>query len=156
MNCVHVVRDDFDTVLKATFRARGETARIDVADAFGRHYYAQYALGTEFETGIAAARYRLKIRNQFAHCVWYDDKSGTLAFANLEEIAKGNAYLRNLDDLSIFYVDEPLLAGQEAYFVYADELIAWVNHEGRHSAGKIGANPLTKPRQPTQPPLHLP
>ncbi len=154
MNCVQVVRDDLDTVLKAMFRARGETGRIDIADAFGRHYYAQHKLGTEFETAIGGVRYCLKIRNQFAHCVWYDDKSGKLAFTNLEEIAKGNAYLRNLDDLTILHVDEPLLAEQEAYFVYADDLIAWVNYEGRQRAGKIGTNPLPKPKRPTQPPLH--
>jgi hypothetical protein len=112
-----------------------------------------------FPQAVACASlsyYCLKIRNQIAHCVWYDDKSGILAFANQEEIAKGNAYLRNLDDLTIFHVDELLLAEQEAYFVYADELIAWVNHEGRYRAGKISVNPLTKPRQPTQPKLHLP
>jgi hypothetical protein len=154
-SCAQVVRDDFDTVLKAMFRARGETARIDIADAFGRHYYAHHTLGTEFETAIAATRHCLRIRNQFAHCVWYDDKSGRLAFTNLEEIAKGNAYLRNLDDLTIFYVDEPLLFEQEAYFVYADDLIGWVNYEGRQRAGTISKNPLTKPTQPTQPSLHL-
>jgi hypothetical protein len=150
------VRDDFDTVLKAMFRARGETPRIDIADAFGRHYYAQHALGTEFEMAIGSVRHCLKIRNQFAHCVWYDDKSGKLSFANLEEIAKGNAYLRNLDDLTIFQVDEPLLFEQEAYFVYTDDLISWVNYEGRQRVGKISTNVLTKPKQPTPPVLHLP
>jgi hypothetical protein len=155
MNSVQIVRDDFDTVLKSMFRARGETARIDVADAFGRHHYHQQALGTEFEMAIGAVRYCLRIRNEYAHCVWYNDQSGTLAFANLEEIAKGNAYLRNLDDLSIFHVDEALPAEQEAYFVYTDELIAWVNYEGRYRVGKISVNPLTKPRQPTRPTLHL-
>ena len=35
MNCVQVVRLDFDTVLKAIFRARGETARIDITTRFG-------------------------------------------------------------------------------------------------------------------------
>ena len=156
MNCVQVVRDDFDTVLKAMFRARGETARIDIADAFGRHYYAQHTLGTEFEMAVGAVRYCLRIRNQFAHCVWYDDKSGKLALANLEEIAKGNAHVGNLNDLTIFHVDEPLLTDQEAYFVYADKLLAWVNHEGRQQTGTIRTNPLTKPKQPAQPPLHLP
>jgi hypothetical protein len=37
MHCVQVVRDDFDAVLKAMFRPRGETSRIDIADALGRH-----------------------------------------------------------------------------------------------------------------------
>src|SRR6266849_11095561 len=49
MHCIQVVRDDFDAVLKAMFRARGETQRIDVADALGRHFYHDRGLGTEFE-----------------------------------------------------------------------------------------------------------
>jgi hypothetical protein len=79
MNCVQVVRGDFDTVLKAMFRARGETARIDIADAFGRHHYDSAKLGTEFSMAISAVRYCLRIRNQYAHCGWWDDNSGNLA-----------------------------------------------------------------------------
>jgi hypothetical protein len=32
MHCVQVVRDDFDAVLKAMFRPRGEATHIDIAD----------------------------------------------------------------------------------------------------------------------------
>jgi hypothetical protein len=96
MHCVQIVRDDFDTVLKAMFRARGESARVDIADAFGRHFYDALGLGTEFAMGIAATRHCLKIRNQYSHCAWWDDRSGNLAFANLEDIAKGNAFLTDL------------------------------------------------------------
>jgi hypothetical protein len=35
LNCVSVVRQDFDATLKAMFRVRGETARINVGDALG-------------------------------------------------------------------------------------------------------------------------
>jgi hypothetical protein len=62
MNCVQVVRDDFDAVLKAMFRARSETSRIDIADALGRHFYHDRGLGTEFEMGVGAVRHCLKIR----------------------------------------------------------------------------------------------
>src|SRR6516165_7877792 len=64
MNCVQVVRDDFDAVLKAMFRVRSETGRIDVADALGRHFYDDRLLRTEFEMAIGAVRHCLKIRNQ--------------------------------------------------------------------------------------------
>jgi hypothetical protein len=37
LNCIQVVRAfEFDTVLKAMFRVRGETNRIKIADALGR------------------------------------------------------------------------------------------------------------------------
>jgi hypothetical protein len=39
LHCVSVVREDFDAVLKSMFRTRGETRRIDVADALGRQLY---------------------------------------------------------------------------------------------------------------------
>jgi len=54
MNCVQIVRDDFDTVLKAMFRTRSERQRIDIADAFGRHYYHAHNLGTQFEMAVSA------------------------------------------------------------------------------------------------------
>jgi hypothetical protein len=156
MHCVQVVRDDFDAVLKAMFRARGETQRIDVADALGRYFYHDRGLGTEFEMAVGSVRYCLKIRNQYAHCVWYDDKSGKLAFVNLEEIAKRNDRLPDLTSLTVLHVDAPLLIDQEAYFVYADALLAWTNYEGRLRDGKIRSNPLQKPSPMKQPPMNIP
>ena len=156
MNCVQVVRDDFDAVLKAIFRVRGETARIDIADALGRHFYDDRGLATEFGMAVGAVRHCLKIRNQYAHCVWYDDHSGKLAFVNVEEIAKDNTKLKDLTSLTILHVDVPFLQAQEAYFVYADELLAWTNYEGRLRDSKIKSNPLTKPNQIQQPALNLP
>src|SRR5262245_42525943 len=70
MNCVQVVRGDLDAVLKAMFRHRGNTARIEIADALGRQYYAKLGLETEFANAIAAVKYCLRIRNKYAHCVW--------------------------------------------------------------------------------------
>jgi hypothetical protein len=117
-----IVRLDFDTVLKAMFRARGETARIDIADAFGRHYYDGLKLGTEFSIAISATRYCLRIRNQYAHCAWWNDHSGKLAFANLEDIAKANTFLNDLVTLPTYHVDVPILSDQEKFFVYVDHL----------------------------------
>jgi len=156
MHCVQLVQNDFDAVLKAMFRTPGETQRIDVADALGRHFYHDRNLGTEFEMAVSAVRYCLKIRNQYAHCVWYDDKSGTLAFVNLEEIAKGNDRVQDLTSLTVLHVDVPLLTDQEAYFVYADALLSWANYEGRRRDGKIKSNPQQKPNQIKQPPTHIP
>jgi hypothetical protein len=73
----------------------------------------------------------LEIRNQYSHWIWWDDHSGKLAFANLEEIAKRKQPVRDLTKLKAHHVDAALLAQQEAYFVYADELLAWIIYEGR-------------------------
>jgi hypothetical protein len=156
MHCVQVVRDDFDAVLKAMFRVRGETARINIADALGRHFYNDRGLGTEFGMAIGAIRHCLKIRNQYAHCVWYGDRSDKLAFVNVEEIARDNARLIDLKSLTVRYVDVPILQAQEDYFVYADELLLWTNYEGRLRDGKIKTNALIKPGHVQPPALHIP
>ena len=156
-HCVNAVRNDFDAVLKAMFRARGETQRIDIADALGRQLYHNLGLGTQFEMAIGAIRYCLKIRNQYAHCVWWDDYSGKLTFADLEEVTKGNnTLLKDFNSLTPLYVDVPLLQSQEAYFKYTDELLLWVNFEERYLAGESSIQRYAAPAQVTQPGLHTP
>jgi hypothetical protein len=68
MRCIHVVRDDFDTVLKAMFRIRGEQQRLSVGDALGRHHYQALDLGVEFNAAVKPMDYCRQIRNQYAHC----------------------------------------------------------------------------------------
>lgn len=157
MHCVQVVRGDLDSVLKAMFRSRGNIARIEVADALGRQYYAQLGIEIEFGRSIDAVRYCLRIRNKFAHCIWHDDNSGELAFVNLEEIAVGNAVVRDLKGLTIQHADMSLLQAQFGYFEYADRLITWVNFEGQFLSGKLKqkSNPLgPAPAAPAQPALY--
>ncbi len=126
-----------------------------MAEGFAWHFYDELGLGAEFQQGIGAMRKCTGIRNQYAHCVWYDDKSGRLAFVNVEEAAKEKTYVKDLVGLTIMYVDVPVLEKQEEFFVYVDELLAWVNYEGRLRAKKISSNPLTKPASLTAPALHL-
>jgi hypothetical protein len=155
LNCVQVARDDFDAVLKAMFRVRGESARIGMAEGFAWHVYEQHGLDAEFKEAISAMRKCTSIRNQYAHCVWYDDTSGKLAFVNVEEAAQEKAYVKDLAGLTTMYVDEPLLQKQEDFYVYVDELLAWVNYEGRLRAGKLKSNGLTRPVALAHPALHL-
>ena len=156
MHCVQVPREDFDTVLKAMFRPRGETSRIDIADAFGRQVYRELELGTEFEMALSAMRNCLKIRNQYAHCVWWDDWSKKLAFANLEDIANSNEKQKGLRDLKPFHVDVPLLESQSNYFEYTDQLLSWVTWEGRVRDKKLEKHIFPKPAQLAPPDLYIP
>jgi hypothetical protein len=105
---------------------------------------------------IGAVRYCLQIRNQYAHCNWYDDYSGQLAFVNLEELAKLHVPVADLRSLTVHHVDVSLLQAQEAYFVFADRFVGWLNYEVRRRAGILANNPVPKPKQLTRPPLHLP
>ena len=155
-NCVQVARGDFDAVLKAMFRARGETRRIDVADALGHQLYDALGLGTDFNKAIGAVRYCLRIRNQYSHCNWYDDLSGRLAFVNVEEIVKGDQPIRDFESLTRYYIDVPTLEGQERYFAYADALLTYANYEGRLRAGKLPKKIFCKPEQMNLPALRAP
>lgn len=158
MHCVQMgLGGDFDTVLKAMFKKRGETLRINEAERLGFLAYNAKGLGADFRTAITALRYCLKIRNQYAHWVWWDDNTGKLAFANLEELSKRKRKVPNLDKLRAFHVDMALLAKQEDYFVYVDRLLGWVNYEGRLIAKQLKINPLgKKPSAPRQPLMRHP
>ena len=155
MHCVRAVRGDFDTVLKAMYRSRGETQRVEVADAFGRQAYRGLDLGTQFEMALGAVRYCMRIRNQYAHCVWWNDNTGQLAFANLEEIAKLNDRVDDLAGANVRHVDVPLLQAQLAYFEYASNLLIWVLHEGNKKAGRPALPNLVQPPTRTLPALFL-
>jgi len=153
MHCVIVVRDDFDTILKAMFRTRGEAPRINVADAFGRQAYDTLNLGTQFALGITAINHCRKIRNQYAHCVWWDDNTGNLAFANLEDVAKLNTLVTDLKDLPTRYATLELLHEQVNYFSYVDSHLLWLNYEGRLLSERVKENPHQEPAQRERPAL---
>ena len=156
MHCVQVATGDFDTVLKKMFRPRGETKRIDTAEKLGLPAYQRLKLTTDFQKAIRVVEYCLKIRNQYAHWVWWDDYSGKLAFANIGDLAKRRRPVRDLTKLKAHHVDATILDAQETYFVYADELLAWVNFEGSARDKKLkGGNPLLKPKPVKRPKLRL-
>lgn len=87
------------------FKERGETRRVNIAEIFGSQKYRKLGLGTQFEMAIGSIRYCLKIRNKYAHCIWYDDYSGSLAFTNLEEGTKTNKSVQDFKDLTIQHID---------------------------------------------------
>jgi hypothetical protein len=157
LHCVMAVSGGgLDFALKRMFRIRGETRRINEAQKLGDARSHSLRLATDYQKAIGVVRYCLKIRNQYAHWVWWDDYSGKLAFANLEQLAARKRPVNDLAKLKAFHVDAKLLGGQEAYFVYADELLAWVNYEARVRDGKIkGKNPLSKPKPVKRPKLRL-
>jgi hypothetical protein len=156
MHCVQWAQDgNLDKALKGMFLHRGETPRIHAAEQLGHAHYQLYGLAADFRKAIRVVHYCLKIRNQYAHWVWWDDYSGKLAFANLEDLAKRKRPVRDLQKLHAHHVDATLLERQEAYFVYADEYIAWINYEGRLRAGKLKVQPLLKPKPMKRPKLRL-
>jgi hypothetical protein len=155
-SCVAMGRNDIDMVLKAMFRARGETQRIDIADAIGRPSYRNLRMEAMFSEAIGDMRFCLKIRNQYSHCHWHDDLSGRLSFVDMEEIAKSNAIITIPFNLTFHYLDAQLLTEQEAYFEHIAQCLLYLNYEGRQRAGIISSHAFAKPKKVARPLLYLP
>jgi len=156
LHSVNMVLGDLDTPLKAMFKVRGESRRIKEAAKLGQRPYSALGLGNDFQRAIAAMRYCLLIRNQYSHWVWWNDYSGMIAFANLEDVALRTSRVKDLRSLKPHHVDATLLSSQEAYFAYTDQYLAWVNYEGRHLAGTLARNTVIKPQHLKKPDLRLP
>jgi hypothetical protein len=127
--------------------------QLDSLDALQPHF-AKYHLSPHFQHGIAVIRRCLQIRNQYAHWALWDDNSGKLAFANLESLAKLKRPVNDLRKLRTFHVNASLLAEQEAYYIYFDRYITWLNYEIRTRAGKMHHNIMPKPKRVKKPRLN--
>jgi hypothetical protein len=155
MNAVHMARGgDLDMVLKVMYRTRGESQRVELADAMGRETFAGYRLTNEFETAIANMNFCRRMRNQYAHCVWQNDGTGQLGFVNLEEIAKDKVFIPNLLGLTTRHLDVPLLEKQEEYLDNTEHEIAWLNFESQAKQGHPRAQIFQTPVQLPRPPLY--
>lgn len=143
-----------NTALKAMYRIRGETARINIASGIGRQQYVLKGLEVEFDQAIAAMRYCLRVRNKFSHTYWHSPSKGVLCYVSLEDLAEEPAEVNNLIGLDFFYVDEALLQEHLNYFHQTGRLIARVNYQIRVVSGEMSSNPIGAPLQMTPPPLY--
>jgi hypothetical protein len=154
-HCVEVALSNFDTVFKKMFGQRSETRRIDTAASMGGPAYALLGLDADFAAAVEAMRHCLTIRNQYAHWVFWNDNSGELAFANLEDLAVLTTPVNDLMALGVFHVNAALVEEQEAFFDYVDRYLLWVNYEGRYRAGRMKALFPNKPTPLPVPPLYV-
>lgn len=144
-NCVAMGIEDFDLALKAMYRPRGESARIEVADTIGRRAYVALGLGQEFDTCLTDLRFCLKLRDRYAHSQLYDDNSGQLAIVVLEEEAKKKTVVKDLTGLTTRHLTKEILRNQELYFLYARACIGYINYEGRFLRKQFNARLYNKP-----------
>lgn len=68
--CVVAVTEDVDSAVKALYRTRGESQRIEIADALCRQRIKALDMGGDYENAIGAMHHCKKIRNQYSHCHW--------------------------------------------------------------------------------------
>jgi hypothetical protein len=154
MNCVMMQRGpDLNGTLKAMYRVRGETNRVDIADGLGRAPFVALGMASDFDSMIAAMRHTLRIRNKYAHALWHDPGK-ELCYVSLEEQAKESEEVVDLTALRFFYIDEPLLLSQERFFLYTRDLITYVNYEGQYQAKIIRTRNWAPPAVVAPPPYY--
>ena len=88
-NCVGSAIQDPDIAIKVLFRARSESLRIDIADALAYSKFKDIGLENQYADSFGAIRFCRKIRNQFAHCHWYNDPKDGLFFFDLQNASQG-------------------------------------------------------------------
>lgn len=154
--CAGMGGGDVAKAITDIFSKRGETRRVNIADKLGGAGYMVAGLGAEFDEAIEDMLLCLKIRNQYAHCIWHDPRRGRLAFAHMEEIASPTGPGADPINLTFKYVDVPLLNHQEQFFFYTRDNLNFLNYRRRQIVGDIsaGAN-LRTPTKVARPPLHL-
>ncbi|SRR6266581_4266208 len=155
MHCVNSVSHDVNAVLKTMFKVRGEKRRVEIANDLGRELFNKIALVADFDFAIAATHHCREIRNQYAHCVWWDDNTPRLAFGAVENIAQQDAVV-TLADLAPDHVTVQFLQQQLNYFEYTDDFLIWLIRDSLRIQGKQFHPGVQRPAAQAQPALRIP
>jgi hypothetical protein len=154
--CAGMGGGDVAKAIVALFIKRGETRRVRCAEELGQSFYDAAGLGDEYAAAINDTLHCVGIRNQYAHCIWHDDKSGRLAFAHMEEIAAPSGPGADPGNLTFHYVDVLILEHQAAFFFFVKDTLNYLNHRKRQLAGEVSsAAAIRIPTAIERPRLHL-
>jgi hypothetical protein len=80
--------DKYDQVIRSMYRLRSTSSRLDVADALMRPEFTTERLSADYSIVHKMLLYCFKLRNQYAHCMWGDDATAGLSFADLQTPAE--------------------------------------------------------------------
>jgi hypothetical protein len=128
------VTGDANAAIKTMYRSRGETQRIDIADALARNRLSLGRVRTIYEETVAHMRVCLKIRNQYAHTNWVNSPSNGLCFVNIEEIAKSDA-VADTSNLQLYKLDLDTIVDQQRFFYNVMQNMRYLNMEIQHLNG---------------------
>jgi len=158
LTAAHAI-DQLDPTLKALYRLRATSSRIEAADAFMAVFFGPSDLSADYQAMISAVRRCLRIRNQYAHCNWADHwNSPGVFFADLQESAAAAEGFEH----EWKHVDVALLTEQEAFFSYTLDWLYYLDTSMAVRKGKLRSHAFPKPTerappQPHNPPLqHVP
>ena len=86
--CIEAVTTDLDAAIRSLFQIWNAQDRITKTANLVSSQYVNAGLGAMFATAVADIDWCRLIRNQYAHCNWYDTKSEGIMFYNLEELSR--------------------------------------------------------------------
>ncbi|QPF87579.1 hypothetical protein IC762_15365 [Bradyrhizobium genosp. L] len=144
----HALSSNTDLAAKVLYRVRGESARIDVADALIRPAYYRVGLGPKWENCFGAIKKCKRFRNQYAHCHWFNFNS-KLALIDFDaDVRSAN------DDVTLqqLEVDVDLLQLQAEYFAYTLDFLSHLEGEYERRTGLTTSNTMPEPKSLTPPP----
>ncbi len=147
-NAGHAI-DLHGITMKALYRLRATSQRLDVADEFMKWVYYRVGLAEEYDIAIGMVRHCLKIRNQYSHCNWADDVTAGLFFADVQESAENDDF-----DHHWKHVDPTLLQIQLGYFGVTLEWLRYLEEELAVRQERRQAHVWPRPPIPGPPPLH--
>ncbi len=116
-DCVFAINNDLDSSIRQLFGRRGELRRIKIAEELMKAQYEAAGLAAPHRAIMEDMDWCRQVRNQYAHCNWYDRENEGLCFIDLEATAKRT--ITNATSLieRRHRIDVPLLTEQEAFFL---------------------------------------
>lgn len=157
--CVMAIEGNaLDGPIRAIFTKRGAETRIKDCRKLLLPEFTKASLDGLLRETLDDLDWCREIRNQYAHCSWYWDKTDKLCFVNLEELAKQPAPIADLI-VNRRRLDTKLLTEQEAFFFYVKEMFthlasAYLGYRVRLTAPRRPIHTYAKPSKVARPPLH--
>ncbi len=151
--CVGSVLNNPGAGTRALFRLTGGNVRLQVADAICRDAFEAINLKNEYEAALGAVRGSATIRNQYAHCHFWDGKEHGLYFTDLRDAAStaiGDLFFK------MRHIDLPLLVKQVEYVQYAFHWLMFLHQEYEVRALRLSSQTFAAPKIIHKPPLHNP
>jgi hypothetical protein len=153
--CLANVLGDNRKALRVLFRTRGETQRINTADALIASDYERAGLKAEYADALGAIRQSLKMRNSLAHSHWVAvGLTPSYETHGLFYVALGDAALpAERFEYKWMHAEITLLKEMESFCGYARQALMYLEWEWGIRKGTRGHNAIPKPkkRQPPTP-----
>ncbi|HEX9324647.1 MAG TPA: hypothetical protein VF913_21405 [Xanthobacteraceae bacterium] len=153
-DCVFAINNDLDSSIRQLFGRRGELRRIKIAEELMKAQYEAAGLAAPHRAIMEDMDWCRQVRNQYAHCNWYDRENEGLCFIDLEATAKRT--ITNATSLieRRHRIDVPLLTEQEAFFKYVQRGFWYLAASYREWAGGTPNHAFGLPQKVPQPRKH--